>query len=244
MKWLRRMGTSPQHPRARLLAFPHAGGWSSSFTPWRRQLPDDIDLLVAQLPGREKRSHEPNADSLETVVSRVAGELEDDPDTPLILIGHSFGALVSYETTRSLRSHGRAVDRLVVSGRQPPSFSNHPPFASGVSDDELLSRLVDMGGISVALQYKPNLMQPFLEAIRADLRLMEQHQRPIKPCDVPITAVHASADPVVIGPRLRLWSLETTADFEFIELEGGHFGVFQRDQINRLFERLGLVSQP
>lgn len=242
MKWLREMQAPQGRSSHQLLACPHAGGWSSSFVSWQRNVPAAVQFLVAQLPGREKRAAEKNATSLREVVAGVVDELPDSP-APLTVLGHSFGAVVAYEIVRSLRASGRPVRLLAVSGRQPPCFPSEAPFASDASCEDLLARLVDMGGVSSSLRDRPTLMEPFIEAIRGDLRLMEQYQRPPSPCDVPITAIHARQDPVVMGDRMRLWGVETTALFSYIEVEGDHFGILQEPQTRELLKRLGLSSR-
>lgn len=222
-----------KRPLRRLLAFPHAGGWSTSFRGWVSAVPDDLEVVVAQLPGRERRLSEANATSFQQIVDGVLSDLSKDT-VPLTVIGHSFGAMVAYEATRALRALGTPVQLLVVSGKQPPCFPSFPPYASEASDEDLMARLVDMGGISRGMRDRPALLAPFLQAIRADLRLMERYERPRQACDVPILTVHAVDDPVVSGDRLGLWGIETTAGLESIQIEGDHFGIYDAKQFRRV----------
>lgn len=224
-------------PAVRVIAVPHAGGWSTSFRSWAEVIPRHVEVRVAQLPGRERRAGEANASSFDAIVEGVLGDLPRD-GLPLVVFGHSFGAFAAYELARGLRVSGEEVQTLVVSGKQPPCFPSLPPFASEASSWELMNRLSDMGGITENLRSRPALLEPFLGAIRADLALMESYARPSAPCDVPILAVHAVRDPVVVGDRLRLWSLETTQRFELMEIDGDHFGIYDPKEFRRVAERL------
>ncbi|WP_043225454.1 thioesterase II family protein, partial [Burkholderia glumae] len=41
--------------RVRLVCFHYAGSGASMFAPWAAALPDAVELLAVQLPGRENR---------------------------------------------------------------------------------------------------------------------------------------------------------------------------------------------
>ncbi|GAA1933226.1 hypothetical protein GCM10009716_45530 [Streptomyces sodiiphilus] len=224
-----RFRRSRARPRFRVIALPHAGGWPSAFQPWQPGLPDDVELLVGQLPGRGPRIGEPPLRRVEPLVeglSRAVAELEP---MPYAVIGHSFGSVLGYELTKAMEHKGLPPRLLAVSARQPPCFPSEPPFAHLRTDDELLAHLVDIGGVSADLLRRPALMGPSLAAIRADLEAMETYRRPLSGTAVPILSLGAVDDPVVIAERLHLWSLETTGSFTRLMFTGGHFYLYSPD---------------
>ncbi|MFE7779195.1 thioesterase II family protein [Streptomyces sp. NPDC057445] len=223
-------GAGPWHsanrPRFRLVALPHAGGWPSAFRSWWQVLPEDVEFLVAQLPGRGARINEPLLTRVEPLVEGLGRALADLEPLPYAVIGHSFGSVLGYELTRAMEQKGLAPTLLAVSARQPPCFPSEPPFAHLRSDAELLDHLLDIGGMSPGLMNRADLVQPSLRAIRADLEAMERYERPLSGTGVPILAFGALDDPVVVPERLHLWSLETTDSFSRFMFTGGHFYLY------------------
>ncbi|WP_150243364.1 thioesterase II family protein [Nocardiopsis quinghaiensis] len=224
--WLTRVGGGDRPFRRRLVALPHAGGWPSAFNPWRDLLPDDVELLVAQLPGHGARIAEEPLRRVEPMVEGLVGELSETDDLPLAVLGHSFGSVLGYELSRALEAGGRPPRLLVVSARQPPCFRDVAPFAHRRGDEELLEHLVRIGGLPARLREQRGLIGPVLRAVRADLEAMETHRRPGSETGVPILAVGAHDDPVVVTERMPLWSLETTSGFRSELFEGGHFFLY------------------
>jgi surfactin synthase thioesterase subunit len=80
---------------------------------------------------------------MEQVVGEVIRLLGEGREQPFALFGHSFGALVGYETSRRLRQLGTPPELLLVSGRNSPAWPlSHEPlhtlpdasFAAGLND--------------------------------------------------------------------------------------------------------------
>ncbi|WP_338894774.1 thioesterase domain-containing protein [Streptomyces sp. TG1A-60] len=224
--WWMTVGSRPA-PRFRVVAFPHAGGWPSAFRSWWQVLPEDVELVVAQLPGRGARINEPPLTRVEPLVDALSRGLADLPELPYTVIGHSFGSVLAYELTRAMEQKGFAPGLLAVSARQPPCFPSEPPFAHLRSDAELLEHLLDIGGMTPQLMNRTELVRPSLRAIRADLEAMERYERPLSGTGVPILALGAVDDPVVVAERLHLWSLETTGGFSRRMFTGGHFYLYE-----------------
>ncbi|NUW08762.1 thioesterase [Streptomyces sp. CAI-21] len=244
--WLRAgagAGATGERARRRVVALPHAGGWPSAFRSWWQVLPPDAELLVAQLPGRGARLGEPPLTSVEPLVEALSRELAERDPLPYTVVGHSFGSVLGYELTRAMEQKGLAPDLLAVSARQPPCFPSLPPFARLRSDAQLLEHLTEIGGMAPQLMTRPELVQPALRAIRADLEAMERHQRPLTGTGVPILALGAVDDPVVVAERLHLWSLETTGGFHRSLYTGGHFYLYAHANAAAIARRL-LADRP
>lgn len=237
MSWLTSLN-APEHPRGRVLAVPHAGGWPTSFTPWRDHLDPRVELSVAELPGRAARGHEPAPESLEQITTAVVAELAAAPRVPTTVLGHSFGAVAGYEIARAMEAAGMAPVRFVASARQPPAFRSVAPFSHSASDEDLTRRLTEMGGLAQGLSNRPDVAAKFLAAIRADLALMETHVRPRVPAGFPISAVLGSRDPVVMGERMPMWAVETTGPFEIETFEGDHFFLYRKEVAAALADRI------
>ena len=93
--------------RVRLVCLPFAGGGASAFRTWPQELPLDIDVWAAQLPGRETRFADPAYTRMDRLVSDLAAAVCPNLDRPYALFGHSIGSLVALELVRELRRQGR-----------------------------------------------------------------------------------------------------------------------------------------
>ncbi|RLK57955.1 thioesterase II family protein [Actinokineospora cianjurensis] len=230
MTWLVELrGTTDRRPTARVIALAHAGGWPTAFRPWRDLLPPEVQLLVAQLPGRATRSGEPTRDRVEPLAQELARAVAELDPLPFAVVGHSFGSVLGYEMTKLLEARGRAPRLLVVSGRQAPCLPSEPPFLHEGSDADLLAHLDLIGGIPAGLLERADFVQATLRAIRADLAALETYRRPVSGTGVDVLAVGASDDPVVNAARLHLWSLETVGAFASRLFTGGHFFLYRPD---------------
>ncbi|MEV4443203.1 thioesterase domain-containing protein, partial [Streptomyces sp. NPDC049577] len=49
--WIKRY-RPVESPRLRLICLPFAGGTAGAFHGWARALPDDVELVAVQYPGR------------------------------------------------------------------------------------------------------------------------------------------------------------------------------------------------
>ncbi|MFI7359260.1 alpha-hydroxy-acid oxidizing protein [Streptomyces avidinii] len=220
------------HPRpdaaARLVCFPHAGGAANAFTALSAGLPEDIELLAVQYPGRQDRRAEPCAEDIRELAAGVAGALASRSDLPLFLLGHSMGALVAFETARLLEEHG-AVARLFVSAARPPAQDWEEPDLSLVGDEELVAGLRRLGGIPEPLLRDPEIAAEVLRLLRADHRaLLRHHCVEGTAVAAPVTVLLAAADPKNSLEQMAGWARHTTGGQDLVTLSGGHFSLVER----------------
>ncbi|MCM3849805.1 alpha/beta fold hydrolase [Pseudonocardia sp. DR1-2] len=215
-------------PVGRIVVLPHAGGWPSAFRSWMDLVPHDVELLAAQLPGRGPRSAEEPLRRTGPIVAALADALAARDPLPTVVVGHSFGSVLAYELTRSLERRGAAPRLVAVSARQPPCFPSRPPYSHCLPDDELVRHVHRIGGAPDGVADVGRLLRPSLPAIRADLEALETYRRPPTGTSIPIVALCATDDPIVIAERMFLWSVETTSGFRRLSFDGGHFYLYRR----------------
>ncbi|HEU5075111.1 MAG TPA: alpha/beta fold hydrolase [Polyangiaceae bacterium] len=216
-------------PALRWFMLPHAGASAVVFRSWADHLPADHDLCAVQLPGRSERLAEPPFEQLTPLVEQLADELYPWLDVPFVIYGHSFGALVGFELTRTLRRRGlRAPMRLVVSGRRAPSV----PSARALHllpNEALEQRVRDFGGTPDEILMDPELRSLFLGLIRADFKVIETYQYSEEaPLDVSMSMLCGSEDREASEELMRPWLRESRAPSTFHVLSGGHFFVLER----------------
>jgi len=209
------------------------------YQPWASRLDAGFDLRAVQLPGRQDRYEEDFALSLDGLVGRLAAAVaEDAADLPLVLLGHSMGALLAFATAQILiEQHGRRPEALVLSGCNCPD-SIAPLAVHGLDDADLLQAVIRLGGIPKELADHPEFLNIMLPIIRADLTLVSKvHQWAWRPVDVLLDIVAGTEDSMTSVENLKLWDRLSTAGVRLHMRPGGHF--FLWDESDYL---LGLVG--
>jgi isopentenyl diphosphate isomerase/L-lactate dehydrogenase-like FMN-dependent dehydrogenase/surfactin synthase thioesterase subunit len=228
-----------QDSEVRLACFPHAGGAADAFAALARALPEDVEVLTFQYPGRRERGSEPCATDIAALAGEAAQLLAPYTDRPLSLLGHSMGALVAFETTRLLERHG-AVTRLFVSAARPPSDDWAERDLDALDDAELVAELRRLDGVPEALLREADVVSEILRLLRADHRALRRYRCPPEAMvKAPITVLLADADPKNTLAQTQGWARHTAHDHDTALFPGGHFALTGRDPyVARMLTRL------
>lgn len=208
-----------------LVCFPYAGAGAGFFRPWRDH-DAPVEILAVQLPGREKRFTEDPYRDVHDAVDGLSGDVLDllAGRSPIVLFGHSLGAVLAYEMAHRLEAEGgSAVSHLVVSGAPGPG-DVRPNRATGLPDDEFLARVLEFSGYSHPALADPAMRELLLPCLRADVEMHENYRPPAgrEPLCMPVTAVRGADDSLVSHAELKEWADVTTGEFRVAELPGGH----------------------
>ncbi|PZG12889.1 thioesterase [Micromonospora craterilacus] len=222
-RWLRCYRPRPT-ASVRLVCFPHATGSAPFYRSWAVELPDGIELLAVQYPGRLDRIGEPPVTSMDVLADMVAEVLAPRRDLPVALFGHSMGAAVAYEVARRLeRRHDGPLAHLFVSGRPAPR--HHRPGSKHLGpDDDLWAELRRLNGTDPAALDNPQLRAALLPTLRADYRLIESY-RPVEGelLATPISALVGDVDTEAAVDEVAAWAEYTRAAFDLTVFDGDHF---------------------
>ncbi len=222
--------------RRRLICLPYAGGGVAPFRAWGRSLPDDVELVAAQLPGREARLREPLLDSIAHMVDAVLAEIDAHSDLPYALFGHSMGAVVAYELTLALEQRGvRPPSRLFVSGRRPPDEPDSRPPLHALPEPEFIVELQRRyGAIPAPVLAEPELLSLLLPIVRADIRAVETYMPApdVAAIACPVTVYGGDQDLHPTPEQLPLWNRATSEPVTVRVFSGEHFYLnVQRDAL-------------
>ncbi|WP_062218057.1 thioesterase II family protein [Streptomyces sp. NBRC 109706] len=225
--WIRGFGAEYSSGRLRLLCFPHAGGAAWFYYPLAARLGgvDGVaDVRAVQYPGRQDRLNETPLTSVEALADRIFEELRQGDEQPLVLFGHSMGAVIAYEVARRLEAESDIpLLGLIASGRRAPSV-HVPDTVRQRGDAELIDALRELSGTATSLLEDQEVLEMILPALRADYRAVESYRhRAGRELDCPITALVGVDDERAPVEQMAPWGRHTTAAFDLRVFPGGHF---------------------
>ncbi|AEW99302.1 thioesterase II family protein [Streptantibioticus cattleyicolor] len=232
--WLRDWSRRPD-VAVRLLCLPPAGGAAHLFRRWARKLPDHIGVLAVEPPGRGSRLREPPVHDLDAVVSgpdSLGREVEALLDVPLVVFGHSMGALVGRALCARLRERdpGWRPALFVAAASEAPDSVRLQLPAAGLGDEEVLEFLREHGGTPAELLADPEYRALLIPAVRADLALAAAAGRasgPVPGC--PVRVYLGAGDTSVTVADTAGWQAYGDGDFARHTFDGGHFFVQQAE---------------
>ena len=222
-RWTRTYGPR-EDPAVRLLCFHYAGGNAAMFRTWPAALPEWLEPVAVQLPGRDDRYAEEPYERMEPLVADLVEALEPHLDRPFAFYGFSMGARVALELAHALRDRGLPVPaRLFVASSSAPAL-RIPVRGWDEPDEGLVAYLRELGGTSAVVFDNADLLELFLPTVRADLAVVGRLVPPNRaPLDVPIRAFAGADDTTAPAASLRPWRVETAGAFDLTVVPGGHF---------------------
>ncbi|MFD8982806.1 thioesterase II family protein [Streptomyces sp. NPDC059564] len=224
--WIRRFHPAAHPPEAPVLVvLPHAGGNASFYFPLSRDLAAHAEVLTVQYPGRQERLAEPAPDTVDGLVDGVERALAPWRERPLVVFGHSMGAVLAYELTRRLEASGAGPRGLIVSGRRSPLVPREAENLHLRDDDALLAHVAALSGTDPALLADPDFRPLILPSLRADYRAIEtyRHEPGRPPLRTPVSVLLGESDPRASVAEAMGWRDLTTAPFTYRGFPGGHF---------------------
>jgi medium-chain acyl-[acyl-carrier-protein] hydrolase len=219
--------TRPRAAQAavRLFCFPYAGGGTPIYRNWPQLLPAEVEVCMAQLPGRGSRIKETPFYKVGPMVEAIADAAEPYLDRPFAFFGHSMGAIISFELARTLRMRGWAMpSHLFVSGRAAPQLPLDRAKTYDLPDPVFHEKLRRLNGTPAEVLEHPELMELMMPLLRADFSVVETYEyTPGEPLACPITAFGGVQDAEVSRAQVEAWREQTADAFSARIMPGDHF---------------------
>jgi medium-chain acyl-[acyl-carrier-protein] hydrolase len=219
--WAGRPAHGQMGRRLRLFCFPYAGGSAADFRDWPAHMPQGVDVLAVQIPGRAGRSSEPPFDRLEPLVTSLIDELQPLLTRPYAFFGHSMGALLAFELARRMDLGPQA---LYVSGHRAPQLANRDAALSKLPDGAFLRAVGRLNGMPAEVLNDAELLELLLPRLRADFAAAETYRYRADPrLRCPVHAWGGLADRTVTEAEIRAWAKVTDGPFRYRMVPGDHF---------------------
>lgn len=229
-------------PSLRLFCFPYAGGGGLVYKEWYKKLPSNIEMHIAQLPGREQRFSEELPGSVEEIIRYLKRDIQPYINEPFVLFGHSMGALISYELARTLmEEQDKAPVRLFVSGKSAPHLKNIDTPTYNLSKEQFIKKIKSFNGTPKEIIEDEEIMNVFEPKLRRDFEVCDTYKfTNTSHLTCPITVFGGTDDHVVPKTHLEAWRelTHTKEPCHVHLLKGDHFFIYNHTSfiINSIIE--------
>jgi surfactin synthase thioesterase subunit len=216
-----------------VFALPFVGGGASVFTPWPDHLPDTVEVMGIQCPGREDRMEEEPFDSMPALVEELADAMLPYLDRSFAIYGHSAGGLLAYELTKHLeQQYGEVPMKLIIAGW--PSAALVEDYVRGLKhvgpdvdlDRETDDRVLDVlraNGLFTAQLDDDASVKALMPSVRADLKMLGNYRfENGVALRAPLTVLRGDEDPLFTLEQLQAWEKLTSAGFSLTTVPGDH----------------------
>lgn len=216
-KWLLR--EPADSAPARLFCLPYSGCGAAMYRGWPRYI-GHIEVCPVQLPGRDSRFAEPHFGTYQQLAAQLIEGLGPYLDRPFALFGHCGSALPAYEMSAQLTQRGGPLPgHLVVSSQVAPHDGPYGRLL-GLTDAELAAEVRALMTELRAI-VTDDLVEVYVEVLRADIEANKRYQRSPVWLAHPITAIGWDADTEVAPDLMRSW--RDCGDARLTVLRGRHY---------------------
>jgi medium-chain acyl-[acyl-carrier-protein] hydrolase len=225
--WIRRPYLRP-YAQIRLFCFPHAGGTTDIFSGWAESLGTRVEVALVQLPGRGQRFREPTITDMTPLIDSLKEAILPYDDMPSAFFGHSMGALVAFELSRSLKEHPQQIKHLFLSACPAPQRRPRSQVHK-MTDAGLIDYLVTIGGTPAEIFQNHELKEVVLPIVRSDFELIENYQFTDQPpLQVPLSLCMGESDPETNIEDISLWGELFSAGCNTRIFPGNHFYISEQ----------------
>ena len=232
--------------KLRLYCLPHAGAGASTFASWIPVCPEDIEIAVIQLPGREARLDEEPIRDLPTM-ARAIGEVVSLDDKPFAIFGHSAGGRLAIHVASHLEAIGLHPARVFVSGASMTVQISG--FLHRLSRDQFIQAVGErFGTLPPEITDDPEVWRLFERPLRADLEAYETDNLAPRRLQVRLSVIFGKRDRVIdFGEENKNnWQAWSAHPIQYELIDADHFSYRKEPKayVDIIAAHLNLPSSP
>ncbi|TQV87406.1 thioesterase II family protein [Aliikangiella coralliicola] len=221
--WFLRPRPRP-NAKIKLLCFPYAGGNASTYLSWVNYLPDTIDLIAVQPPGRSSRMLEAPYSEMTPLIDDLVIDFSQMIDRPYLVFGHSLGSKIAFELMlRCQAMNIRLPEHFIASGSRAAYLSSREDAIYDLPDNELVAELKSLNGTPKEILENDELMELCLPLLRADFKIADTYCASRKILNTKITVLGGSEDHLITLSDLQCWENLFTHSANVYMISGDHF---------------------
>jgi surfactin synthase thioesterase subunit len=222
-RWCLRFSRSSD-PSLRLFCFPFAGSSASIFRSWIDELPEEVEVLAIQLPGRENRMREQCMRDMDEIIGKLELEIHSCLDLPFVFFGHSLGSLIAYELLYRLEASGRyRAEMFFASGSPAPHTFLSRAEPRRLTQDQILLDLRKISPTHSLILDDRKVLALMLPRLQADFEIYTNYRyRETAPLQCPIVAIRGATDDYISRQSQLEWKRHTDRQFSFHTIPGPH----------------------
>ena len=154
----------------KIICLHHAGGSSFLYSGWEKMLLGNI-VVSFDLPGHGKKMAQKPLEKYKEAIEYLYDNICKEINDTYIIFGHSMGAEMLLHIMEKIEYEGKKLPQsIILSGL---SSKNAVIPASSLSDDELLEKISEFGGIQDEMLKTKEFIDYFFPIIRADFNMIE-----------------------------------------------------------------------
>ncbi|WP_196137568.1 thioesterase II family protein [Aliikangiella sp. G2MR2-5] len=212
-------------PQLRVFCFPYAGGSASTYIPWAKKLPYNVELVAVQPPGRSSRILEEPYTDMNELITSLFPEFVNLTDKPYILFGHSLGSRVAFELAKKcLQEKVNLPLHFFASGSRAPFIPCREEPIYNLPDNEFVDRLRTLNGTPAEVLQNKELMELCIPLLRSDFKIADTYLANTETV-IPLSAsvLSGTNDIEITSEDLNAWKKVFSKIDELKYIEGDHF---------------------
>jgi len=216
-----------------LICFPYAGGSASTFLPWIKNLPVNVELIIIQAPGRGARMGELAYSDMQALIEDLIKIIPSVLNKPYILFGHSLGSRIAFELMNQLKTLNHALPQhFIASGSRGPHHKCMKEPIYDLPHHEFIEELKHLNGTPQAVLENKELMELFLPLLKADFEIADRYCYTGKVrFNCPISVFGGEDDVEICLSKLNSWGDFFETDAEVHMFPENHFFIDSQSKL-------------
>ena len=226
--------------KIKVFCLPYAGGSKNIYYDWKEKYSDVAEIVPIEYSGHGSRFGEELFLDAEDMAQDGASIIKKEKPTNYIIYGHSMGSLIALLVAMELEATYNVAPKLVVvSGLRPPHLRYKDEKLAGLSKQELMQKICDLGQMSEEVMNEPELVDLIYDIIYADIRAEEGFEpREHMLLKTSLVVTTGSMDHEAPEEDMLEWKNYTEGTFECKTFSGGHFFPFENEEFHSYFKQI------